>query len=60
MTPKEFEFFVHIIEETARRVYALGYQDAKAGKSLKKEGFSMSLESRLVLKTKLKKHLEKR
>lgn len=60
MTPKEFDFLFILIEKVSQEVYRLGYEDAKAGKPLKTEGFSPSKASRLVIKTNLKKHTEKR
>jgi hypothetical protein len=59
MTPKELEFFYTLIEKISEEVYRLGYEDAKAGNPLKTEGFSLSKASRLVIKTNLKKHVDK-
>lgn len=60
MTPKELDYFYVLIEKISAEVYRLGYEDAKAGKPLKTEGFSLNKASRLVIKTNLKKHVEKR
>jgi hypothetical protein len=57
---REFEFFFHLIEEISRSSYALGYEEAKAGKPLKTQGFSPNRASRLTIKTELKKYAEKR
>lgn len=60
MTPKELDYFFILIEKISEEIYRLGYEDGKAGKPLKNEGFSPNKASRLVIKTNLKKHVEKR
>jgi hypothetical protein len=60
MSPRELEFFFHLIEEISRASYALGYEDHKGGKPMKEKGFSPSRASRLTIKTELKKYAEKR
>lgn len=60
MTPKEFDFLFQLVEETARHLYERGYADAKAGKPVEKEGFTLSKANRLLIKTNLKKLTERR
>jgi|LSQX01.1.fsa_nt_gb hypothetical protein len=60
MTPRELEFLYDLIERVSEEVYRLGYEDAKAGKPLKTEGFRPSKASRLVIKTNLIKLTQKR
>ena len=54
MTPRD------LIERGSEEGYRLGYEDAKAGKPLKTEGFRPSKASRLVIKTNLIKLTQKR
>lgn len=60
MTPKELDYFFILIEKISEQVYRIGYEDGKAGKPLKTEGFAPNKASRLTIKSNLKKHVEKR
>jgi len=60
MTPREFDFFMGIVEHVAKEAYGLGHADGMAGKPLKDKGFSPSKATRLRLKTEMKKHAERR
>lgn len=60
LSPKEFDFFMQLVEELAKRAYAQGHEDGKAGNPLKTEGFRPSKANQLAIKTNLKKFVEKR
>ncbi|HRO59386.1 MAG TPA: hypothetical protein PKZ27_02940 [Rhodocyclaceae bacterium] len=60
MTPKEFDFWFQLLEETSKQLYERGHADGKAGKPLENEGFTVSKANRLLIKTNLKKLTERR
>jgi len=60
LTPKEYEFLFDLLERVSEEVYRVGYEDGKAGKPLKTEGFKVSKANRLVIKTNLTKLTKKR
>lgn len=60
MTPKEFNFWFQLLEEVAEKMYRRGYEDGAAGKPLADQGFKLSKENRLLIKTNLKKLTERR
>jgi len=60
MNPREFDFFFQLIEASMERAYLRGRADENEGKCQPEQGFRLSPESRLNIKTKLNKHLKKR
>lgn len=60
LSPREFDFFMQLVEELAKRAYTQGHEDGAAGKPLKTEGFKPSKANQLAIKTNLKKYVEKR
>lgn len=60
MTPKEFDFLFGLLEETSRAMYQRGYDDAKAGKPIADQSFTVGKNNRLLIKTNLKKLTERR
>lgn len=60
MTPKEEAFVFQMIEELCKGAYERGYADSEEGKSLNSEVFILTKANRLVFRTNLKKHTNKR
>lgn len=60
MTPKEYDAVVQLIEHTAEQMYKRGYAEGKAGKPPTDQPFTMSRETRLLIKTNIEKSLKKR
>lgn len=60
MTPKEFDFFVDLIEKTAKAAYEHGHADGRADKPLNTEQFYISRGHRLVLKKELNSFVKRR
>lgn len=61
MTPKEHELVKQLLEKISFECYTLGREHEKAGaKALDEKAFSMGKGSALILKTNIKKFLEKR
>lgn len=60
MTPKEEQFLFDLLERVSEEIYKLGYEDAKAGKPLKTEGFAVGRANRLTIKNNLKKLTQRR
>lgn len=60
MTPKEFDFLFGLLERTSEEMYKRGFDDAKAGKSVPDQPFTVGKANRLLIKTNLKKFVEKR
>lgn len=60
MSPKEFEFFFSLLEHTSKEMYARGLVDGKAGKDQSDQSFAIGRNNRLLIKTNLKKFVEKR
>lgn len=60
MTPKEEQFWFELLERVSKEIYRLGYEDAKAGKPLKTEGFEVGRANRLTIKNNLKKLTQRR
>ena len=60
MTPKELEFLFGLIERTSEEMYRRGYADKEAGKPLQDQSFALGKNNRLLIKTNLKKFVEKR
>ena len=60
MTPKEFDFLFGLLEETSKQMYERGRADEKAGKPVPDQPFTVGKANRLLIKTNLKKFVEKR
>lgn len=60
MTPREFDFLFGLLERTSEEMYKRGHADAMAGKPLVDQDFTIGKNNRLVIKTNLKKLVEKR
>jgi len=60
MTPKEFDFFFELMEKLSKEMYERGYADAKAKKPKTDQAFTIGRNSRLLIKTNLKKFVERR
>lgn len=60
MSPKEWDFFFQLVSASMERAYKRGYDDAKEKKPEVDQGFTLSPESRLTIKTKLNKYLQNR
>ena len=60
MTPKEFEFLFGLLEETSKRMYERGRADEASKKPSPEQGFTVGKANRLLIKTNLKKFIEKR
>lgn len=61
MTPKEHELVKQLMEKVSFETYKLGLEHGKAGsKPLEEKDFSMGKGSALILRTTVKKFLEKR
>lgn len=60
MTPAEWKFFEGVLEATCQHAYEKGYADGLAGNERKPGQFKMLPSNRLLLRTALQKHVEKR
>ncbi|GAC1659621.1 MAG: hypothetical protein NVS9B12_13200 [Vulcanimicrobiaceae bacterium] len=58
MMPKQFKFFVQVLENAAQESYKVGHADGEAGKPLDLKQFAMSKASQLQLKNALDKYLK--